>query len=116
MAAVLKGRMEATCERLATTFAFLVPARAVASTVIGTLARWSAPAKVGFPAKGRNNGSPTFCRMCFKTDIDDAVGHIATLSDYFSDYAPRRKCAEIPIDSPGNKSGDYGYEPKDGSN
>ena len=36
------------------------------------------------------------------------------MSDYFSDFATRRKCAEIPIDSPGNKSGDYGYEPEDG--
>ena len=58
--------------------------------------------------------------LCFKTEIDDAVwddvGHIVTLPDYFSDYATRGKCAEIPIDSPDNKSGDYGYEPEDGSN
>jgi hypothetical protein len=58
--------------------------------------------------------------LCFETEIDegvrDDVGHIATLSDYFSDYATSGKCAESPIDSPANKSGDYGYEPKDGSN
>ena len=66
MAAMLKVRMEVTCERLATTFAFLVATRADASTVIGTLARWSAPAKLGFPAKRQNNGSPTFGRIVFQ--------------------------------------------------
>ena len=66
MAAVLKVRMELTCEHSATAFALLVAARAVASTVIGTLARWSAPAKLGFPAKRQNNGSPTFGRIVFQ--------------------------------------------------
>ena len=44
VAAVPKGRIELTLERSATTFVFLAGARTVASTV-GTLARWSAPAK-----------------------------------------------------------------------
>jgi hypothetical protein len=64
--AALKARMEPAWERSAITFAFLVRAGVVASTV-GTLARCSAPAKSGFPPKPQDNASPTFCRTVLQS-------------------------------------------------
>ena len=66
MAAVLKVRMELTWERLATTFAFIVGARAVASTGLGRLPGGRHRRSNGFEQHGKTTLCRHFAELCFK--------------------------------------------------